>query len=54
VRQPLRWQPFPSPDKSGGLNGSTQHLLKVLLQESRRLISFAGFNSNKTKALFRF
>jgi hypothetical protein len=29
------------PDKRGGLNGSAQHLLKVLLQESRRLISFA-------------
>jgi hypothetical protein len=31
-----------------------QHLLKDLLKESRRLISFAGVNSNKTKALFRF
>jgi hypothetical protein len=38
----------------GGLNGSRQHLLKDLLKESRRLISFAGVNSNKTKALVRF
>ena len=31
-----------------------QHLLEAFLQEPRTLISFAGFNSNKTKALFRF
>jgi hypothetical protein len=42
------------PDKRGGLNGSMQHLPKVLSYGSRRLISFAGFNANKTKALFRF
>jgi hypothetical protein len=37
------------PEKRGGLNVSTQHLLKVFLQGSTRLISFAGINSNKTK-----
>ena len=47
-------QHSPSPEKSGGLNGSTQHLPKVLSQGSRKLISFAGVNANKTKALFRF
>jgi hypothetical protein len=31
-----------------------QHLRKVFLYESRRLISFVGVYSNKTKALFRF
>jgi hypothetical protein len=44
----------PQSDKRGGLNGSMQHLLNVFLEESRRLNSFAGINSNKTKALFRF
>ena len=44
----------PLSEKAGGLNGSMQHLLKVFLEKSRRLISFAGMNSNKTKALFRF
>ena len=39
----------PHSDKTGGLNGSTQHLLEVLLDESTRLISFAGIDSNKTK-----
>jgi hypothetical protein len=39
----------PSLDKSGGLNGSMQHFLKVFLQESMRLISFAGVNSNEAK-----
>jgi hypothetical protein len=48
------WGRFPHSDNPGGLNGSLQHLLEVLLQESRRLISFAGINSNKTKALVRF
>jgi hypothetical protein len=36
------------PDKRGGLNGSMQHLLKFFLQESTRLVPFAGVNSNKT------
>jgi hypothetical protein len=45
---------FPHSDNPGGLNGSMQHLLKVLLQEPRKLVSFAGVNSNKTKALLRF
>jgi hypothetical protein len=31
-----------------------QHLLKVLFQVSRRLISFSDVKSNKTKALVRF
>ncbi len=44
----------PHSDKRGGLNGSLQHLLKVLLLESTGLIWFAGVSSNKTKALFRF
>jgi hypothetical protein len=44
----------PSPEKRGGLNGSTQHLLEVSFKESTRLISFAGTKPNKTKALFRF
>jgi hypothetical protein len=39
---------------SGGLNGSMQHLLKVFLYESMRLISFAGVNSNKTKPCLGF
>ena len=41
-------------DNAGGLNGSSQHLLKVFWQASTSLISFARVNSNKTKALFRF
>jgi len=45
---------LPTPDERGGLNGSLQHLPKFLSQRSRRLISVAGVNSNKTKALFRF
>jgi urea transport system ATP-binding protein len=32
----------PSPEKQSGLNRSLQHLLKVPLKESRRLISCAG------------
>jgi hypothetical protein len=40
------------PEKMGDLNGSMQYLLEVLLKESRRLISFAGVNANKTKAPF--
>ena len=31
---------MPSPKKSGGLNGSMQHLLVVLPQLSAKLISF--------------
>src|SRR5277367_5104851 len=31
-----------SPDKSGGLNGSTQHFLEVYSQESENLKSLAG------------
>jgi hypothetical protein len=38
----------PSPDKRGGLNGSMQHLLEVLLQKSTGLISFATIDSNGT------
>ena len=38
-------------DKRGGINGSMQHLLKILLNEAKRLISFGGDNSNETKAL---
>src|ERR1700687_3490977 len=34
-----------TPDKRGGLNGSTQHFPKVLSYGSRRLISFAGINA---------
>ena len=50
-----RWIPVgsgPTPGRSGGLKGSMQHLLKVFLYESMKLISFAGVNSNKTKALW--
>jgi hypothetical protein len=43
--------PGPHSNKPGGLNGSLQHLPKVLSWGSRRLILFAGFNFNKTKAL---
>ena len=39
----------PSPDNRGGLNTSLQRLLKVFLQESTRLISFAGVGSIETK-----
>jgi hypothetical protein len=35
-------------DKSGGLNGSTQHHLEVCLQESQQLESFASVDSNGT------
>jgi hypothetical protein len=41
-------------DNPGGPNRSMQHLLKVFLSESRRLISFAGVNPNKAKAPVRF
>jgi hypothetical protein len=44
----------PSPDESGGLNRSMQHLRNVFLKEARNLILFVGDNSYKTKALFRF
>lgn len=44
----------PVSGKRGGLNGSMHHLLQVFLRESGTLISFAGANSNKTKALFTF
>src|ERR1700730_13948845 len=43
----------PHSDNPGGLNESTQHLLKVFFYGPRRLISFAGANSTKSKALFR-
>ena len=36
------------PDKPGGLNGSTHHLLEVFFQESTRLISFTSVDSNGT------
>jgi len=39
---------FPHPDKSGGLNASTQHWLKVHVQESTKLNSFKGVDSNGT------
>ena len=39
---------LPNPDKSGGLNGSTQHLLKVHVQESTKLNSFKGVDANGT------
>jgi hypothetical protein len=45
--------PVNRPEKRGGLNGSLQHLLKVLLKGPTRLISFATVDSSKTKALFR-
>ena len=38
----------PTPDKRGGLNGSTQHQLEVYLQESQQLESFASVDSNGT------
>jgi hypothetical protein len=44
----------PSPEKSGGLNGSMQHLLDDSLKEPGKLISCVGINPNKSKALFRF
>ena len=37
-----------APNKSGGLNGSTQHELEVYLQESQQLKSFASVDSNGT------
>ena len=37
-----------SPDKSGGLNGSTQHLLEVYLQQFQKPKSFASIDSNAT------
>jgi hypothetical protein len=41
-------------EKGGGLNGSTQHLLKVFLQDSTGLISFARHQFKQNTALFRF
>src|SRR6267143_2493963 len=38
----------PHSDKNGGLNGSTQHELKVHVQASTKLNSFKGVDSNKT------
>jgi hypothetical protein len=38
----------PVSDKLGGLNGSTQHLLKVQVQESTKLNSFKGVDANGT------
>ena len=49
VRGPSPIAKSPHSDKRGGLNGSLQHLLEVLLEESTRLISFAGVDSNKTE-----
>jgi hypothetical protein len=43
------WVGKPLSENAGGLNGSTQHLLKVFLSESTRLISLAGVDSIKTK-----
>src|SRR6266403_4752887 len=36
------------PDKRGGLNGSTQHLLEVYLQQFQKPKSFASIDSNAT------
>jgi len=47
AREPQRI--WPHSENLGGLNGSLQHLLKVLLQGSTRLISFAGVDSTETK-----
>jgi hypothetical protein len=44
----------PHPDKSGGLNGSMQKLLKAFLTKSTRTISFAGVGSKENKGLSRF
>src|SRR5260370_24396797 len=38
----------PVPDKRGGLNGSTQHLLEVYLQQFQKPKSFASIDSNAT------
>jgi hypothetical protein len=40
-------------DKSGGLDGSTQHQLKVHLREPRTLELFASVKSNKNTTLYR-
>ena len=37
-----------APDKRGGLNGSTQHYLKVHVQESTKVNSFKGVDANGT------
>jgi hypothetical protein len=44
----------PTPDKPGGLTGSMQHLPETTLFASKRLNLFAGTNSSKSKALYRF
>src|SRR5882757_10759345 len=36
------------PDKRGGLNGATQHLLEVYLQQFQKPKSFASIDSNAT------
>jgi hypothetical protein len=46
AKRKLNWI---GPDKRGGLDGSTQHLLEVFLEESTRLISFAGVDSIETR-----
>src|ERR1700681_3684820 len=47
----IRWRghrgDFRSPKKRGGLNGSTQHLLTVHVQEFTKLNSIKGVDSNK-------
>src|ERR1700681_193291 len=43
-----------TPDKRGGLNGSTQHQLEVHLREPRTLKSFASVKSDKNTTLYRF
>jgi hypothetical protein len=40
--------------KRGGLNGSMQHLFRIIPEQSKRLISGVGIKANKTKVLFRF
>jgi hypothetical protein len=37
-----------TPDKSGGLNGSTQHQFEVYFSEFRRPSALAGVESRKT------
>jgi hypothetical protein len=41
------------PDKSGGLNGSTQHYLDVYFEESKKLKPFASVDSNGNTTLSR-
>jgi len=40
----------PLSDKSGGLNGSLQHLVKAFLEEPWKLILLAGVNTKQNKS----